>query len=124
MRESRRVERAARGALGVDLVCVRRFGVCRVVVVMSLMPNRLSSAATVREAKGCVSCELAIGSADRGGRVNAMAPGMTETEGFASAGLSAESANALGFTLPRGGLAGLTISRGLRCSSLPASLAG
>jgi len=36
--------------------------------------------------------------------VNAIAPGMTETEGFAAAGLSAESAKALGFSLPMGRL--------------------
>ena len=38
----------------------------------------------------------------QGIRVNAIAPGMTETEGFASAGLTAESAKALGFQLPMG----------------------
>jgi 3-oxoacyl-[acyl-carrier protein] reductase len=36
--------------------------------------------------------------------VNAIAPGMTETEGFAAAGLSAESAKTLGFSLPMGRL--------------------
>ena len=40
--------------------------------------------------------------AGKGIRVNAIAPGMTETEGFAAAGLSAESAKALGFSLPMG----------------------
>ena len=36
--------------------------------------------------------------------MNAIAPGMTATEGFAAAGLSDESAKALGFSLPMGRL--------------------
>ena len=40
----------------------------------------------------------------QGNPVNAIAPGMTATEGFASAGLSAESAKDLGFKLPMGRL--------------------
>ena len=43
-----------------------------------------------------ITREPAIELAGKRIRVNAIAPGMTETEGFAAAGLSAESAKALG----------------------------
>jgi 3-oxoacyl-[acyl-carrier protein] reductase len=49
-----------------------------------------------------ITRELALELANKKIRVNAIAPGMTETEGFAAAGLSAESAKALGFSLPMG----------------------
>jgi 3-oxoacyl-[acyl-carrier protein] reductase len=49
-----------------------------------------------------ITRELSVELASKGIRVNAIAPGMTETEGFATAGLSAESAKALGFSLPMG----------------------
>jgi 3-oxoacyl-[acyl-carrier protein] reductase len=64
-------------------------------------PNTLVYSAS-KSAIDAVTRELAIELAGRGIRVNAIAPGMTETEGFAAAGLSAESAKALGFSLPMG----------------------
>ncbi|HTR14451.1 MAG TPA: glucose 1-dehydrogenase [Roseiarcus sp.] len=66
-------------------------------------PNTLVYSAS-KSAIDAITRELAIELAGRGIRVNATAPGMTETEGFAAAGLSAESAKALGFTLPMGRL--------------------
>jgi len=64
-------------------------------------PNTLVYSAS-KSAVDAVTRELALELAGKGIRVNAIAPGMTETEGFASAGLSAESAKALGFSLPMG----------------------
>jgi 3-oxoacyl-[acyl-carrier protein] reductase len=64
-------------------------------------PNTLVYSAS-KSAIDAVTRELAIELAGKGIRVNAIAPGMTETEGFAAAGLSAESAKALGFSLPMG----------------------
>ena len=64
-------------------------------------PNSLVYSAS-KSAIATITRELALELADRGIRVNAIAPGMTETEGFAAAGLSAESAKALGFSLPMG----------------------
>ena len=64
-------------------------------------PNSLVYSAS-KSAIDTVTRELAIELASWGIRVNAIAPGMTETEGFASAGLTAESAKALGFQLPMG----------------------
>jgi 3-oxoacyl-[acyl-carrier protein] reductase len=66
-------------------------------------PNTLLYAAS-KSAIDTITRELALELAPRGIRVNAVAPGMTETEGFAAAGLSAESAKSLGFTLPMGRL--------------------
>jgi 3-oxoacyl-[acyl-carrier protein] reductase len=66
-------------------------------------PNTLVYAAS-KSAIDTITRELALELASKGIRVNAIAPGMTETEGFASAGLSAESAKALGFNLPMGRL--------------------
>ncbi len=64
-------------------------------------PNTLLYSAS-KGAIDTITRELSIELAGKGIRVNAIAPGMTETEGFAAAGLSAESAKALGFSLPMG----------------------
>ena len=64
-------------------------------------PNTLLYSAS-KSAIDTITRELAIELAGKKIRVNAIAPGMTETEGFAAAGLSAESAKALGFSLPMG----------------------
>jgi 3-oxoacyl-[acyl-carrier protein] reductase len=66
-------------------------------------PNTLLYAAS-KSAIDTITRELALELAPKGIRVNAIAPGMTETEGFSAAGLSAESAKALGFSLPMGRL--------------------
>jgi 3-oxoacyl-[acyl-carrier protein] reductase len=66
-------------------------------------PNSLFYSAS-KSAIDTITRELALELAPKGIRVNAIAPGMTETEGFAAAGLSAESAKALGFSLPMGRL--------------------
>ena len=66
-------------------------------------PNTLLYSAS-KSAIDTITRELALELASKGIRVNAIAPGMTETEGFAAAGLSAESATALGFSLPMGRL--------------------
>jgi 3-oxoacyl-[acyl-carrier protein] reductase len=66
-------------------------------------PNTLVYSAS-KSAIDTITRELAIELAGKKIRVNAIAPGMTETEGFAAAGLSAESAKALGFSLPMGRL--------------------
>jgi 3-oxoacyl-[acyl-carrier protein] reductase len=64
-------------------------------------PNTLLYSAS-KSAIDTITRELAVELAAKSIRVNAIAPGMTETEGFAAAGLSAESAKALGFSLPMG----------------------
>jgi 3-oxoacyl-[acyl-carrier protein] reductase len=64
-------------------------------------PNTLVYSAS-KSAIDTITRELSVELAGKGIRVNAIAPGMTETEGFAAAGLSAESAKALGFSLPMG----------------------
>jgi 3-oxoacyl-[acyl-carrier protein] reductase len=64
-------------------------------------PNTLVYSAS-KSAIDSITRELATELASKGIRVNAIAPGMTETEVFAASGLSAESAKALGFPLPMG----------------------
>ena len=64
-------------------------------------PNTLVYSAS-KSAIDTITRELAIELADRGIRVNAIAPGMTETEGFASAGLSAEFGEGFGLQAPHG----------------------
>jgi 3-oxoacyl-[acyl-carrier protein] reductase len=66
-------------------------------------PNTLVYSAS-KSAIDAITRELALELAGKGIRVNAIAPGMTETEGFTAAGLSAESAKALGFSMPMGRL--------------------
>ena len=66
-------------------------------------PNSLIYSAS-KSAIDTITRELAVESADRGIRVNAIAPGMTETEGFASAGLSAEFGKGVGLHAPHGRL--------------------
>ena len=66
-------------------------------------PNSLVYSAS-KAAIDVITQELANELAGRGIRVNAIAPGMTETEGFAALGLTAKSAKAMGFSLPMGRL--------------------
>ena len=81
-------------------------------------PNSLLYSAS-KSAIDTITRELALELAAKGIRVNAIAPGMTETEGFAAAGLSVESAKALGFSLPWDDSASQRISPGSRCFSPP-----
>jgi 3-oxoacyl-[acyl-carrier protein] reductase len=66
-------------------------------------PNSLVYSAS-KSAIDTITRELAVELAGKGNRVKANPPRMTQNEGFAAAGLSAESAKALGFSLPMGRL--------------------
>ena len=67
------------------------------------MPNSLVYSAS-KSAVDAVTRTLAIELAGKGIRVNPIAPGPTETEGLAAFGVTAETAKAMGFTLPMGRL--------------------
>ena len=57
-----------------------------------------------KSAVDAITRALALELADRNIRVNAIAPGMTETEGVAAAGINLETAKAMGAVLPMGRL--------------------
>ena len=65
------------------------------------VPNSVVYSAS-KAAIDTVTRALAIELAGRKIRVNAIAPGMTETEGFAALGLNLETAKAMGVALPMG----------------------
>jgi 3-oxoacyl-[acyl-carrier protein] reductase len=65
------------------------------------VPNSLVYSAS-KSAIDTITRELAVELAGRGIRVNAIAPGPTETEGAAAIGLNAETAKTQGFSLPMG----------------------
>ncbi len=67
------------------------------------VPNSLVYSAS-KSAVDAVTRTLAVELAGRGIRVNAIAPGPTETEGLAAFGVTAETAKRMGFTLPMGRL--------------------
>ena len=66
-------------------------------------PNSLLYSAS-KSAIDTITRELALELAAKGIRVNAIAPGMTETEASPPRAFSAQSAKSLGFSLPMGRL--------------------
>ncbi len=67
------------------------------------VPNSVVYSAS-KDAIDTITRALALDLADRNIRVNAIAPGMTETEGVAAVGINLETAKAMGYVLPMGRL--------------------
>jgi len=67
------------------------------------VPNSVVYSAS-KGAIDTITRALALDLADRNIRVNAIAPGMTESEGVAAVGINLETAKAMGYVLPMGRL--------------------